>query len=223
MCALDIDKPGGRGSSMALEHMCVSMGDSSRYTLIYIATFVRARARGETSATPPRTPTAHASATDRARSAAVRAGPRGGAYVGQVCDGGGVPRADVRVEGRRQKERLRAETATLGGGVKCSHASSADAGAPTHTHERAHARARGRGRVACPPRRHARTTIGVRGRACACTVYTYRPIPVCRSMAVRRGNRTRTHEAQRRTVSPAHTGTLVCIGETPTHTPPAHA
>jgi hypothetical protein len=34
-----------------------------------------ARARAETSAPPPRTTAAHASATDRAQSAAVRAGP----------------------------------------------------------------------------------------------------------------------------------------------------
>ncbi len=87
----------------------------------------------------------------------------------------------------------------------------ADAGAPTHTHERARTRARMpvRGRGACLPWRHAYTTIG-----------KYRPIGmrhVCQPVAVRRGNRTRTHEAQRRTASPAHTGMLVHMGEAPIH------
>ena len=56
---------------MALEHMCVSIGDPSTYALIRIATCARARARAR-----PRTPAAHGSATDRAQSAAVRAGPK---------------------------------------------------------------------------------------------------------------------------------------------------
>ncbi len=55
---------------MAFEHMCASIGDPSRYALIRIATCARARARAW-----PRTPAAHGSATDRAQSAAVRAGP----------------------------------------------------------------------------------------------------------------------------------------------------
>jgi hypothetical protein len=38
--------------------------------------YIRARAHTKTSAAPLRTMTAHASATDRAQSAAVRAGPR---------------------------------------------------------------------------------------------------------------------------------------------------
>ena len=62
---------------MALEHRCVSDGDPSTYTLMYIATCARAQlARAQTSAAAPRTTAAHASATDRAQSAAVRAGPR---------------------------------------------------------------------------------------------------------------------------------------------------
>ncbi len=69
------DKLGGRGSSMALEHTCVSIGDPSTYALIRIATYACARARAETSAAPPRATAAHASTTDRAQSAAVRAGP----------------------------------------------------------------------------------------------------------------------------------------------------
>jgi hypothetical protein len=124
---------------MALEHMCVSIGDPSLYTLICMATF--ARAHTKTSAAPLRTMTAHASATDRAQSAAVRVRAGGGAYVGQVRDLRGVPRADVRFEGRRQVERLRAENATLGGGGKCSHASARMRARPrTHTSARTHAR-----------------------------------------------------------------------------------
>ncbi len=54
VCALDIDKLGCRGSSMALENRSVSVGDPSTYTLIYIATCARARARARASAAPPR-------------------------------------------------------------------------------------------------------------------------------------------------------------------------
>jgi hypothetical protein len=61
---------------MALEHRCVSHGDPSTYTLIRIATCARTSVRADTSAAPPRATAAHASATDRAQSAAVRAGPR---------------------------------------------------------------------------------------------------------------------------------------------------
>ena len=61
---------------MALEHMCVSIGDPSTFTLIHIATCARTSVGAHTSAPPPRTTTAHASATDRAQSAAVRAGPK---------------------------------------------------------------------------------------------------------------------------------------------------
>ena len=89
---------------MALEHRCVSIGGPSTYTLIHIATCACTR----TSAT--RTTAAHASTTDRAQSAAVRARAGSGAYPVQRRDSRGVPRADVRVEGRRLLERLRART-----------------------------------------------------------------------------------------------------------------
>jgi hypothetical protein len=48
----------------------------------------------------------------RPRWRAARAG-KGGAYPGQRGDRGGVPRADVRVERRRPRERLRAEPSTV--------------------------------------------------------------------------------------------------------------
>ena len=71
------------------------------------------------------------------RPSAVRRGARwagSGAYEEQHRDSRGVPRADVRVEGRRRVERLRAETATLGGGGKCLHASARMRARPrTHT------------------------------------------------------------------------------------------
>ncbi len=75
MCALEIEQPRCRKRSMALEHMCVSNGDPSTYALIRIATCARTSVGAHASAAPPRTTTAHASATDRAQSAAVRAGP----------------------------------------------------------------------------------------------------------------------------------------------------
>jgi hypothetical protein len=60
---------------MALKHSCVSIGDPSTYSLIRIATCARTSVRADTSAAPPRATAAHASVTDRAQSAAVRAGP----------------------------------------------------------------------------------------------------------------------------------------------------
>jgi hypothetical protein len=109
------------------------------------------------------------------RPSAVRRGARraeSGAYRAQRRDGGGVPRADVRVEGRRRVERLRAENATLDGGLRRSHAlARMRVCRRTHTSARPHARTPGRGRGACPPRRYACATIGVQGRACVYTVY----------------------------------------------------
>jgi hypothetical protein len=67
---------------MALEHRCVSNGDPSTYTLMHIRPYTHSyirtqkHTRAETSAASPRTTGAHASVTDRARSAALRAGPR---------------------------------------------------------------------------------------------------------------------------------------------------
>ena len=58
---------------MALEHTCVSIGDPSTYTLTRRATCARAHAHIGGAATAQKA--AHASATDRAQSAAVRAGP----------------------------------------------------------------------------------------------------------------------------------------------------
>jgi hypothetical protein len=207
---------------MALEHRWVSIGGPSTYTLIHIATCACTRAHAHIGGAA-----AHygrACVDDRPR--AVRRGARraeSGEYVGQARDRGGVPRADVRVEGRRRLEHLRAETATLlGGGVKGSHALARMRARPrTHTSARAHARTPGRVRAACRPRRYARTTIGAQGRVCACTVYKYRPIGGCQPMAVSRGklySHTRSAASYRQ---PAHTGTLVCMGEAPTCNPRA--
>jgi hypothetical protein len=136
MCALDIDNLGYRGSSMALERMCGQFIHIQPYTLSYMRTRTHAHIGGA------------AAHNDRAcvddRPSAVRRGARragSGAYEGQRRDGGSVPRADVRVEGRRRLERLRAENTTLGGGGKCSHASARMRARPrTHTRARAHAR-----------------------------------------------------------------------------------
>jgi hypothetical protein len=80
-----------------------------------------------------------ASKTDRAHLAPAESG----AYRGQRRDGGYVPRVDVRVEGRRPPERLRADDKMIDdGGKKCSLARvGAGAGAPTRNDVRALARA----------------------------------------------------------------------------------
>ena len=46
------------------------------HTPFYTHSYMRMHARAHASAAPPRTTAAHASATDRAQSAAVRAGPK---------------------------------------------------------------------------------------------------------------------------------------------------
>ena len=110
-CALDIYRPRCRGSSMALEHRCVSIGDPSTYILIHIATCARTRAHTHRRRRRAQRPRMRRRPTERSPPRCVPT--ESGAYVGQVGDGGGVPRADVRVEGRRRVERLRAENATL--------------------------------------------------------------------------------------------------------------
>jgi hypothetical protein len=123
------------------------------------------------------------------RPSAVRRGARragGGAYRDQRRDGGRVPRADVRVEGRRRLERLRAENVRLGGGVKCSHALARMRACPrTHTSARActHASAR-----------------------------TWRTI----ALATRAYDNRRTGQGAAPCRQPTHTGTLVCMDEEPT-------
>jgi hypothetical protein len=211
VCALDIDRPGCRERSMAHGRRSVSIGDPSTYSLIRLATCARAHTH---TPAPPRTTTAHASATDRAHSAAVRAGPEAAHTLYNVVTRTVFHAPMLALKADASWNACEPINATLGGGVKCSHALA-------HTHERARARTPRRVRGACPPRRYARTTIGVHGRACVHIVWKFRSRGACESMAVRRGNRTRTHEAQRRTVSP-RTRTLVRIGEAPTHTP-AHA
>jgi hypothetical protein len=132
-------RPRCRGDSMALEHMCASIGDPSTYALIHIAAC--ARASGDIGGAAAHN--GRACVDDRP--SAVRRGARraeSGAYAGQARDGGGVPRADVGVKSRRRLERLRAENATLGGGGKCSHALARMRARPrTHTSARVCTRA----------------------------------------------------------------------------------
>ena len=99
MCACDID---GLDTSRALDgtraHAC-SYGRSIAmhpYMDSYMHTHTLARTR--TSAAPPRTTAAPRPRPTEARPPPDARGPKGGAYIGQRRDGGGVPRADVRVE-----------------------------------------------------------------------------------------------------------------------------
>ena len=157
------------------------------HTPLYTKLHAHARACAHTSAAPPRTMAAHASTTDRARSAAVRARAESGAYRGQGRDSRGVPRADVRVEGRRRVESLRAETATLGRSVKCSHAlARMRARQRTHTSARTHARLARTWRMSASAIREYDDRRTGQGACICCTVYQYRPTGVCRPMAVRR-------------------------------------
>jgi hypothetical protein len=89
---------------MALERMCGQFIHIQPYTQSYMRTRTHANIGGAAEHN------GRASVGDRP--SAVRRGARraeSGAYVGQARDGGGVPRADVRVEGRRKGERLRAD------------------------------------------------------------------------------------------------------------------
>jgi hypothetical protein len=60
-------------------------------------------------------------------------------------------------------------------------------------------------------------TLRVQGRVCACTVYKYRPIGGCQSMAVSRGKLYSHTRSAAPYCQPAHTSTLVCMGEATTH------
>jgi hypothetical protein len=159
------------------------------------------------------------------RPRAVRHGARragSGAYRDQRRHGGGVPRAYVRVESRRQKERLRAETATLRGGRKCSHALARMRARPrTHTSARMHARLGAYvGHVRHGGMRVRRSAYRA-GRVCKECIQ----IPTHRCVSVHGNEEMKPHSHTRSAApyhQPAHTGTLVCMGEAPTYTP-AHA
>jgi hypothetical protein len=102
----------------------------------------RLRTRARASAVPRTTARAASTTPPRAsrlRWRAARAG-EGGAYIGQVGDARGVPRADVRVERRRRVERLRAEPPAVHAGGKALACVGADACAPNRTRTRARAR-----------------------------------------------------------------------------------
>ena len=82
---------------------------------------------------PTRSCTEHA-ASRRWRAARAESG----AYVGQRGDSRGVPRADVRVERRREGECLRAEPPAVDADGKAPARFGADAWAPNRTRTRAH-------------------------------------------------------------------------------------
>jgi hypothetical protein len=129
------------------------------YAQLYLHTWaptrLRTHTRARASAVPPRTTARAASTTRRARPAA---GPKGGAYIGQVGDTRGVPRADVRAERRRVGERLRAEPTAV-------HADGTRSPWSTPT-ERARMCRRGCERAQSHTHTHARTDAA-RGRVCA--------------------------------------------------------
>ncbi len=93
--------------------------DGCMHVCIGVGTFVRAHRRGPHAQRPRRI-------EDRNRQSAFGALPtQSGAYLGQVGDARGVPRADVRVERGRLAERLRAGPRCSPHAVqaagKCSH------------------------------------------------------------------------------------------------------
>ena len=154
----------------------------------------------------------------RPRWRAARA--EGGAYLGQRGDRGGVPRADVRVERRRRVERLRAENATLGGGVRCSHASARRRARPRHTRQRSractHAWAR-TCRMSAPAIRAYDD-----GRAGQSVWINCIPMPTHPCVPVHGCRERKTYSHTRAAAPcrpPAHTGTFVCMGEAATHIP----
>ena len=205
MCACDTD---GLDTSRALDgtraHAC-SYGRSIAmhpYMDSYMHTHTLARTR--TSAAPPRTTAAPRPRPTGARPPPDARGPKGGAYIGQRRDGGGVPRADVRVERRRKVERLRADDARIGG-VKSSHTLARMRARP-RTHDRAreckHARLAA---YAAHVRLGDATTYDDMCTAqgvcwIECTPILIPSVRVS-ATAASRGNRTRTHQVRRRTVS----------------------
>jgi hypothetical protein len=105
---------------------------------------VGAHTRARASAAPPRTTARVASTTRRARPArggAPARAEKGGAYIVQRGDRGGVPRADVRVERRRLLEHLRAEPSAVHADGERGHVSARVRGRPiAYEHARAHGR-----------------------------------------------------------------------------------
>jgi hypothetical protein len=121
---------------MAPEHMCVSMGDPSTYTLICIATAAHAHIGGAT---------AHIGrACVDDRPSAVRRGARAGpkaAHTASIVVTEAVFHAPMfALKADARKNACEPINATLGGGGRCSHALARMRARPrTHTSARAHA------------------------------------------------------------------------------------
>jgi hypothetical protein len=211
---------------MANGHMCVSTQDRSTYTLIHIATCARARARAYRQRRRVQRPRMRRRPTERSPPRCAR-GLESGAYREQRRNGGGVPRADVRVEGGRRLERLRAEAATL----------SRDRDARRRREVLARVE-RGCGLAHAHTRARASTHAWARTcrmSALATRAYDYRrarqgvcmeciQIPIHRCVSVHGCEELNPHSHTRSAApyhQPAHTGTSVCMGEAPTCNPRA--
>jgi hypothetical protein len=181
MCALDIEN---LGCTRARAHVAMRIPMDTH----------------KCSAAPRRTTAAHASTTGRAQSTAVRAGPEA-AHTRDKS----VTRAEfhapifaLKADAESNACEPRTRRSAAAGSARTRWRGCGRA----HAHTRARARTRAWARTwrmsasAIRAYDDRRTGQGVRMEC-----IKYRSIGVCRSMAVRRGNRTRTHEAQRRTVS----------------------
>jgi hypothetical protein len=212
---------------MALEHRCVSIGDPFTYTLILIATCARTSARAHTSAAPPSTTAAHASTTGPAQSTAVHAGPEAAHTKDKPVTEAvfHAPMFALKADADWNTCEPRTRRSAAAGSARTRQEVlarvGADAGAPTHTHERAPActnDARLGAYVA-----HVRlgdTRVRRSAHGAGCVGMECIPIPTHRCVSAH-GCEERAPYSHTRSATPyrqpAHTGTLVCMGEAPTY------